>query len=167
MFKSSQLTNGDAQAVGADEVLAAVAAGDLLAVAADGAVVLAGDIDLGVARLLVHGRGGSSLGGSDLGGGGLGAVAGGSGDEGGHGGDEESLHEGHFVGWCWVGGVVVWWEWLVGGVESECVGLESGLDVLDDERKLGWRAVEMGLLIPVRRSVWLVTFCWLSVSCVW
>ena len=115
----------------------------------------------------MHGRSGSGLGGSDLGGGGLGAVAGGGGDEGGHGGDEESLHEGHFVGWCWVGGVVVWWEWLVGGVESECVGLESGLDVLDDERKLGWRAMEMGLLIPVRRSVWLVTFCWLSVSCVW
>jgi hypothetical protein len=133
---SGQLTNGDAQAVGTDEVLAAVAAGDLLAVAADGAVVLAGDVDLGVAGLLVHGRGGSSLRGSDLGGGGLSTVAGSSGDESGHGGDEESLHEGHFVGWWdwWGGGlvgVVGWWS------GSECVGLESGLDVLDDERKLG------------------------------
>ena len=165
---SGQLTNGDAQAVGADEVLAAVAAGDLLAVAADGAVVLAGDIDLGVARLLVHGRGGSSLGGSDLGGGGLGAVAGGSGDEGGHGGDEESLHEGHFVGL-----VLGWWGWWFGGSgwlvewEASVLDWKSGLDVLDDERKLGWRAMEMGVLIPVWKSLWLVTFCWLSVSCVW
>ena len=38
---------------------------------------------------------------------------------------------------------------------------KSGLDVLDGERKLGWRAMEIGVLIPVRRSVWLarlVTF---------
>jgi len=108
------LTDRDAQAVEADEVLAAVAAGELLAVAADGAVVLGGDVDLGVAGLLV-GRGGGSLGGLDLGGG-LGAVAGGGGDEGGHGGDEESLHEGHFVGLL-VGlvgfdGGESWWWWV-------------------------------------------------------
>jgi hypothetical protein len=32
-----------------------------------------------------------------------------------------------------------------------------GLDELDDERKLGWRAMEMGVLIPVGREslVWL------------
>ena len=124
---SGQLTNGDAQAVGADEVLAAVAAGDLLAVAADGAVVLTGDLDLGVAGLLVHGRGGSGLGGSDLGGGGLGAVAGGGGDEGGHGGDEESLHEGHFVGL-----VLGWWGWWFGGsgwlVEWEASVLDWRVD---------------------------------------
>jgi hypothetical protein len=120
MFKSSRLTNGDAQAVSADEVLAAVAAGDLLAVAADGAVVLGRDVDLGVAGLLVGSRGGSSgLGGSDLGGGGGLAVAGSGGDESGHGGDEESLHEGHFVGW--VGWLVGWWKLVVvvvGGVEA-------------------------------------------------
>jgi hypothetical protein len=43
------LTDGDAQAVEADEVLAAVAAGNLLAVTALGGVVLAGDVDLLVA----------------------------------------------------------------------------------------------------------------------
>jgi hypothetical protein len=109
---SRRLTNGDAQAVGTDEVLAAVAAGDLLAVAADGAVVLGRDIDLGVAGLLVD------RGGSDLSSGGLGTVAGSGGDEGGHGGDEESLHEGHFVGW--VGWLVGWWKLVVvvGGVEA-------------------------------------------------
>jgi hypothetical protein len=32
----------------------------------------------------------------------------------------------------------------------------SGLDVLDDEEKLGWRAMEMGVLIPVGRSLWVV-----------
>jgi hypothetical protein len=41
-----ELTDGNAQAVEADEVLAAVAAGNLLAVAALGGVVLAGDVDL-------------------------------------------------------------------------------------------------------------------------
>jgi hypothetical protein len=25
---------------------------------------------------------------------------------------------------------------------------------LDDEKKLGWRAIEMGVLIPVGRSIW-------------
>jgi hypothetical protein len=44
-----RLTDGDAQAVEANKVLAAVAAGNLLAVTALGGVVLAGDIDLLVA----------------------------------------------------------------------------------------------------------------------
>ncbi len=68
-------TDGDVQAVETDEVLAAVAAGELLAVAA-----------LGLAGALVDG---------DL----LGAVRAtlGVGNSS-HGGDEESLHEGHFVG---------------------------------------------------------------------
>jgi hypothetical protein len=70
-------TNGDAQAVEANEVLAAVAAGDLLAVAALGRVVLGADVDLGV---LVR----STLGGGE--------------GNSGHGGDEERLEEGHF-GW--------------------------------------------------------------------
>jgi hypothetical protein len=72
-------TNGDAQAVGTDEVLAAVAAGELLAVAASSAVGLRVDVDLGVA---------------------IGSTTGGSGErEGGHGGDDERLEEGHFVDW--------------------------------------------------------------------
>jgi hypothetical protein len=77
-----KLTNGDAQAVEADEVLTAVAAGELLAVAAGGAVGLGVDADLGVAI-------GSTTLGSGVG-------------EGGHGGDEESLEEGHFVGLGWL-----------------------------------------------------------------
>jgi len=68
-------TDGDAQAVKTNEVLAAVAAGDLLAVAALGRVVLGADVDLGV--LL-----GSTLGGGE--------------GNSGHGGDEERLEEGHF-----------------------------------------------------------------------
>jgi hypothetical protein len=44
-----RLTDGDAQAVEANEVLTAVAAGNLLTVAALGGVVLAGDVDLLVA----------------------------------------------------------------------------------------------------------------------
>ena len=137
------LTNGNAQAVGANEVLAAVAAGDLLAVAADGAVLLGLDVDLGVAGLLSDRSG---LGGGDLGGGGGLVVAGSGGDDGGHGGDEESLDEGHFVGWLgwWGGGGFGWWS------GSECVGL----DELDDEKKLGWRAMEMGVLIPFGRRLW-------------
>jgi hypothetical protein len=69
------LTDGDAQAVEANEVLAAVAAGDLGAVAALLAVVGAGDLDLLVA---VRGAG-------------LGSGEGNSG----HGGDEEGLEESH------------------------------------------------------------------------
>jgi hypothetical protein len=76
-------TDGDAQAVEANEVLAAVAAGDLLTVAALGGVVLAGDLDLGV---LVR----STLGGGE--------------GNSGHGGDEERLEEGHFD--CLV---LFWW----------------------------------------------------------
>ena len=73
------LTDGDAQAVEADEVLAAVAAGELLAVTADSLGLLGVDADLGVTI-------GSTTLGSGVG-------------EGGHGGDEESLEEGHFVDW--------------------------------------------------------------------
>ena len=69
-------TDGDVQAVKTDEVLAAVAAGDLLAVAADGSVLALGGGDLG---LVVR----SALGDSD----------------GSHGGDDESLEEGHCDGW--------------------------------------------------------------------
>jgi hypothetical protein len=76
-------TDGDAQAVEANEVLAAVAAGDLLTVAALGGVVLARDLDLGV---LVR----STLGGGE--------------GNSGHGGDEERLEEGHFD--CLV---LFWW----------------------------------------------------------
>jgi hypothetical protein len=148
-----KLTNGDAQAVGTNKVLAAVAASELLVVAADGVVGLGRDVDLGVA-------GGLSLGGSSLGGlgdgrGGL-VVAGGGGDEGGHGGDEESLHEGHFVGlgFGWWGSWKWWWWWLVEWKRVCWIG--SGLDVLDDEEKLGWRAMEMGVFIPVGRSRWVV-----------
>ena len=68
-------TDGDAQAVSTNEVLAAVAAGNLLAVAALGRVVLGADVDLGV---LVR----STLGGGE--------------GNSGHGGDEERLEEGHF-----------------------------------------------------------------------
>jgi hypothetical protein len=78
-WKVDGLTDGDAQAVGANEVLTAVAAGELLAVTADGLGVLGVDADLGVAVR------GTTLG-SGVG-------------EGGHGGDEESLEEGHFVDW--------------------------------------------------------------------
>lgn len=96
------LTDGDAQAVGADEVLTAVAAGELLAVAALGGGVGRRDIDLLVT---------------------LGGTLGGGVGKGGHGGDEESLDEGHFVGlgvvgWLvWVGKasvVVVEVDWIVG-----------------------------------------------------
>ena len=73
------LTDGDAQAVGADEVLTAVAAGELLAVAADSLVGLRVDADLGVA---IRGT----------------ALGSGEGNSG-HGGDEERLEEGHFVDW--------------------------------------------------------------------
>ena len=146
----SELTDGDGQAVGTDEVLAAVAAGELLAVAADGVVGLGRDVDLGVAGLLCDGSG---LGGGDLGGGGSLVVAGGGDGEGGHGGDEESLHEGHFVGlgFGWWGGSWKWWWWWLVEWKRVCW---IGLDELDDERKLGWRAMEMGVLIPVGRSLW-------------
>jgi hypothetical protein len=69
-------TNGDAQAVKTNEVLAGVAAGELLAVAALGLASLGVDVDLGV---LV---GGTALGSGE--------------SDGGHGGDEERLDEGHF-----------------------------------------------------------------------
>ena len=72
-------TDGDAQAVGTDEVLAAVAAGELLAVTALGGGVGGVDVDLGVLVGATLGEG-----------------------NGGHGGDDESLEEGHFEG-CWVG----------------------------------------------------------------
>jgi len=67
--------DGDAQAVGTDEVLTAVAAGELLAVAADGVGGhgLAGDLGVAIRAALGGGEGNS-----------------------GHGGDEESLEEGHF-----------------------------------------------------------------------
>jgi len=86
------LTDGDAEAVQADKVLAAVAAGDLLTVAADGGARLGVDVDLGV---LV---GGTALGSSE-------------GNDG-HGGDEERLEEGHFgswVGWLERVGKRVWY----------------------------------------------------------
>ena len=67
--------DGDAEAVQADEVLAAVAAGKLLAVAALGAAGLGADIDLGVLVGGTLGEGNS-----------------------GHGGDDERLEEGHFEG---------------------------------------------------------------------
>ena len=150
---SRKLTDGDAQAVGANEVLAAVAAGKLLAVAADGAVVLGRDVDLGVAGGLGVGRG--SLGGLGLGGA---AVAGGGGDEGGHGGDEESLHEGHFVGW-WVV-LVGWWWWKLVVVGWKRV-YWIGCDVLDDEKKLGWRAMRWVVLYLLEESLgaYLVVSC--------
>ena len=72
-------TDGDAEAVKTDEVLAAVAAGDLLAVTALVVAGLGVDVDLGV---LV---GSTALGESN----------------GGHGGDDERLEEGHFVGLGW------------------------------------------------------------------
>lgn len=74
-------TDGDAQAVGTDEVLAAVAAGELLAVAADSLGGLGVDIDLGgaVRATLGSGEGNGS-----------------------HGGEDESLEEGHFVDWVWL-----------------------------------------------------------------
>ena len=87
-------TDGDAQAVSTDEVLAAVAASNLLAVAALGLGGLGVDLDLGV---LV---GGTAMGSSE--------------GDGGHGGDEERLDEGHFVGLGWlerVGGKRVWY-WI-------------------------------------------------------
>jgi hypothetical protein len=63
-------TDGDAEAVQANEVLAAVAAGDLLTVAAHGLARLGVDVNVGV---LVAGTAG-----------------------GGSGGDDERLEEGHF-----------------------------------------------------------------------
>lgn len=74
---NDERTDGDAEAVQADEVLAAVAAGKLLAVAALGLASLGVDVDLGV---LVTGTLGSGEGNSS------------------HGGDEESLEEGHCKG---------------------------------------------------------------------
>jgi len=71
-------TNGDAEAVQADEVLAAVAAGELLSVTALGRVVLGVDLNLLVAirgTTLRGGEGNSS-----------------------HGGNEERLEEGHCKG---------------------------------------------------------------------
>jgi len=71
-------TDGDAEAVGADEVLAAVAAGELLAVTAGSGAVLGVDLDLLVVvggTALGSGEGNSS-----------------------HGGDEERLEEGHCKG---------------------------------------------------------------------
>ena len=80
--KYSQLkcirTDRDAEAVGADEVLAAVAAGELLAVTASSLAVLGVDLDLLVVvggTALGSGEGNSS-----------------------HGGDEERLEEGHCKG---------------------------------------------------------------------
>jgi hypothetical protein len=72
-------TDGDAQAVGTDEVLAAVAAGELLAIPTHGLVGLGVDVDVGVAVRCTTGWSGVR--------------------EGSHGGDEESLEESHFVGW--------------------------------------------------------------------
>jgi hypothetical protein len=68
-------TDGNAEAVQADEVLAAVAAGDLLAIAAVRRAVLGRDIDFLVA--VRSAGGGCGVGNS------------------GHGGDEERLEEGH------------------------------------------------------------------------
>jgi hypothetical protein len=69
-------TDGDAEAVQANEVLAAVAAGDLLTVAAHGLARLGVDVNVGV--LVAGTAGGGSEGNS------------------GHGGDDERLEEGHF-----------------------------------------------------------------------
>jgi hypothetical protein len=54
--------------------------------------------------------------------------------------------------WGFVGGVVVGsgGGWLVEWKRVCWIGL----DELDDERKLGWRAMEMCVLIPVGRSLW-------------
>ena len=68
-------TDGDAEAVQTDEVLVAVAAGNLLAIAAVGAVGLGADVDLGVLLSLTLGESNS-----------------------GHGGNDERLEEGHFEG---------------------------------------------------------------------
>ena len=70
---SEERTDGDAQAVKTNEVLAAVAAGDLLAVAAHLLVGAGVDGDLGVLVRATLGEGNGS-----------------------HGGDDESLEEGHF-----------------------------------------------------------------------
>ena len=93
------LTDGDAQAVEANEVLTGVAAGELLAVAALGLAGLGVDLDLGV---LVRG------------------TALGEGNSG-HGGDDERLVEGHFVGLGWVG-----WKGLEASVvlELDCWMME-------------------------------------------
>jgi hypothetical protein len=71
-------TDRNAEAVQADEVLAAVAAGDLLSVAADGLVGVGVDIDVGVLVGCTARR--SGVGNNS------------------HGGDEERLEEGHFEG---------------------------------------------------------------------
>ena len=71
-------TDGDAEAVGADQGLAAVAAGDLLTVTADGGAVLRANLDL---LVVVRGT----------------ALRSSEGDSS-HGGDEERLEEGHFEG---------------------------------------------------------------------
>ena len=89
-WKVDGLTDGDAQAVEADEVLALVAAGDLGAVAASVLGGLGVDLDLLVA---VRGT----------------ALGSGEGNSG-HGGDEEGLEESHFDDW-WF-----WWK----GLGSEC-----------------------------------------------
>jgi hypothetical protein len=44
--------------------------------------------------------------------------------------------------------------------EASVLDWKSGLDVLDDEEKLGWRAMEMGVLIPVGRVFGWLNFCW-------
>ena len=92
-------TDGDAQAVKTDEVVAGVAAGELLAVAALGLAGLGVDLDLGVlVRGTALGEGNSS-----------------------HGGDDERLVEGHFVGLGWVG-----WKGLEASVvlELDCWMME-------------------------------------------
>ena len=75
-MEEERRTDGDAEAVKTDEVLAAVAAGDLLAVAALVVAGLGVDVDLGVL---------------------VGSTALGEGN-GSHGGDDERLEEGHFDG---------------------------------------------------------------------
>jgi hypothetical protein len=73
------LTDGDAQAVGTDEVLTAVAAGELLAVAASslGGGRVDSDLLVAIGSATLRSSEGNS----------------------GHGGDEERLEEGHFVDW--------------------------------------------------------------------
>ncbi len=71
-------TDGDAEAVEADQVVAGVAASELLAVTAGSGAVLRADLDLLVAV------GGTALGSSE--------------GNSSHGGDEERLEEGHCKG---------------------------------------------------------------------
>jgi hypothetical protein len=123
------LTNGDAQAVEANEVLTAVAAGELLAVTASGTVGLGVDADLGVAI-------GSTTLGSGVG-------------EGGHGGDEESLEEGHFVG---LG-------WLVKGCEKRMWLLLEVKMLLDDEKKLCWAGRDGVSYTILRAGLFVLSVC--------